>query len=101
MTTPAINIRDHGHTRRTPEQIEQLFKDATQSNHISTKPTNNGLRINFQNDQDINMIFEQETINKLSDVNLKTSLADTSQLEREIYVSDIPNDIYNKQELEL
>ena len=47
------------------------------------------------------MIFEQEIINKLSDVNLKASLADTSQLDREIYISDIPEDIYNKQELEL
>ena len=92
----ALIIRDNANPRRSPQQIEQLFKDATDSNHVSVKTTNNGIRLNFLNDQDINIIFVPDNIVKMNRVNLSASLAENSQLDREIYIADVPDNIYQK-----
>ena len=88
----------HSITRRTIDNINLILSE------IIPRPTKTitqkalGFNIVYENEQDANSMFTPEAIRKLKGERLSPSFTFNSQKQREIYILDIPDNIFENTE---
>ena len=87
--------------RRSQEDIDTILTSIIPRPPTSIRLTPLGFVTSYSLDEDANKLFKPETITKLKDAKLTAKLSYNTQLQREIYILNTPEDIYNKQEANL
>ena len=98
------NINKNGTgTKRSSREFNEILNDLFPNKPPiqKEKSTQLGFIINFVNDDDANSIFDQEIKSKLSAKNMSAELSSPSRLDREIFLIDVPFEIYNKSILDI
>ena len=82
--------------RRTTTQINEILTGIIPRPPKSLKQVCLGFTAEYPNDEDANLFFKLEKINKLHDQNLTTQLSYNTQLQREIYIPNVPQASFDK-----
>ena len=82
--------------RKIPEIHAILTEIAPEIVIKRINPTNQGFIITYNNDLDINFIFDTVKIGKLSDNSLVAVLASDTQVNRQCVITGLTNDIFSK-----
>ena len=76
--------------RRTTTQINEILTGIIPRPPKSLKQVRLGFTAEYPNDEDANIFFKLDIINKLHDQNLTTRLSYNTQLQKEIYIPHVP-----------
>ena len=82
--------------RRTNNEIQGIISGIIPRPPKSSKQTKLGYRVFYENDSDINHFFKPDILKKLKESQLTPQLSYSSQEQRELYIIDIPTEIYKK-----
>ena len=90
--------KDGTGAKRSPADFRTDFKEIFPNNPQIQKETSTelGSIIIFVHDNDANLIFNQQVKAKLSAKNMSANLSSPTRLDREIYLINVPIDIYQK-----
>lgn len=88
--------------KRQISEIQDILNDITPNTTITkTNPTNQGFIVSYNNDSDINFIFNSNNIRTLKDKHLSAELSSTTQAHRQVVISGLSNDIHSKSLTEI
>ena len=101
-----VYIRDEEIPKNNPKSITRRSKDEINlilSGFIPTPPktftpTNLGFYIHYENELDANYVFNPVIIQKLKDAKLTASFPEKTQHQREIYIPNVPDNIYQESD---
>ena len=82
--------------RRTSTQINEILTGIIPRAPKSLKQVRLGFTAEYPKDEDANLFFNLEKINKLYDQNLATRLSYNTQLQREIFIPNVPQAYFDK-----
>ena len=104
-----IYIRDtripketHGQcVRRTTSEITEILNGIVPCPPKSIRQVRLGYALEYPNDVDVNHFFKADNPKKLLEQNLTARISYNTQLQREIYIINVPQDAYDKNNEQL
>ena len=98
-----IYFKDLKPNRRSQEQFEEVLKQLQPHviTHTNISAQKDGFLVDYPHEKCANYIFITSTIDQLKALDLQAELATNTVTNRQIYLSNVPSDIYNKSIPEL
>ena len=98
-----LAVSTNSPTKRKVQEIRDILSniDSSPSAPNRINPSYQGFFVTYQNDKDLNFIFESATVNLLKNNNLISELARKTHLLRQVVISGVTNEIFSKSDNEI